>query len=41
MDAMKCDRDFARAARLFREALALNPTHEPRSAACVHGVDAS
>lgn len=28
MDAMKRDRDFARAALLFRDALALNPNHE-------------
>ncbi len=28
MDAMKRDRDFAKAAALFREALALNPSHE-------------
>jgi enediyne biosynthesis protein E4 len=28
MDAMKRERDFARAAALFREALALNPNHE-------------
>lgn len=28
MDAMKRERDFAKAAQLFREALALNPQHE-------------
>ena len=28
MDAMKRERDYARAAKLFREALALNPIHE-------------
>lgn len=28
MDAMKRDRDFARAVQLFREALAINPNHE-------------
>ncbi len=28
MDAMKKDGDYARAARLFREALAMNPSHE-------------
>jgi tetratricopeptide (TPR) repeat protein len=28
MDAMKRDRDYARAASLFREALAINPNHE-------------
>ena len=28
MDAMKRERDFAKAAELFREALALNPNHE-------------
>jgi tetratricopeptide (TPR) repeat protein len=28
MDAMKRDRDFTKSARLFREALAINPNHE-------------
>jgi hypothetical protein len=39
MDAMKREHDYAKAIALFREALAINPSHEEHSP--IHPCDSS